>query len=176
MDNSAVEEERDPRGSAGPSVSYARRRAEEKRLRSKASGLARKSGTTLGCDDAGDHGNRGSDVQVNAKVLPAFIPVTEPQIVIWPLTEKVLPLDTLQPVFLIALDMSLDALRQVEVYKAQRPGRPVRLYNMVFGESVDEQNLLRSAGNYVPPHICLTSACFYHISFGQRHQKRDGSL
>eukprot|EP00050_Salpingoeca_kvevrii_P001990 m.184488 g.184488 ORF g.184488 m.184488 type:complete len:911 (-) comp10509_c0_seq8:183-2915(-) len=51
-------------------------------------------------------------------------------------------LDEMQPQFIIMYDPNLACSREIEVYKASRPGVPVRVYFMLYSQSLQEQRYL----------------------------------
>eukprot|EP00188_Purpureofilum_apyrenoidigerum_P004067 Plantae.Rhodophyta-Purpureofilum_apyrenoidigerum.ctg4445.p1 GENE.Plantae.Rhodophyta-Purpureofilum_apyrenoidigerum.ctg4445~~Plantae.Rhodophyta-Purpureofilum_apyrenoidigerum.ctg4445.p1 ORF type:complete len:915 (+),score=165.70 Plantae.Rhodophyta-Purpureofilum_apyrenoidigerum.ctg4445:149-2893(+) len=51
-------------------------------------------------------------------------------------------LDDLQPSFIVIYDPFLECIRQVELFKADRPGFTVRVYFMVYDKSVEERRYM----------------------------------
>lgn len=57
-----------------------------------------------------------------------------------------LVLDEYRPAFVVLYNADLALVRQVEVYKASQPGRPVRMYILSYDDAVEEQRF-RQAGS-----------------------------
>ncbi|KAK3753140.1 hypothetical protein RRG08_024418 [Elysia crispata] len=51
-------------------------------------------------------------------------------------------LDEMQPKYVILYDADMSLVRQLEVYRATRPGKPLRVYFMMYKGSVEEQRYL----------------------------------
>ncbi|RUS69234.1 hypothetical protein EGW08_023005, partial [Elysia chlorotica] len=51
-------------------------------------------------------------------------------------------LDEIQPKYVILYDADMSLVRQLEVYRATRPGKPLRVYFMMYKGSVEEQRYL----------------------------------
>lgn len=81
-------------------------------------------------------------------------------------------LHEVEPSFVVLYDAELSFVRQLEVYKAMRPGKPLRVYFLIYGGSTEEQkyltalskekkafeHLIRSGGVLVPVlHLCCSS-------------------
>ncbi|XP_072312281.1 DNA repair endonuclease XPF [Eucyclogobius newberryi] len=72
----------------------------------------------------------------------------EPLTVIHPLKGCVDPhsltrvLHEIEPSFVVLYDAELSFVRQLEVYKACRPGKPLRVYFLIYGGSTEEQKYL----------------------------------
>ncbi|XP_043945344.1 DNA repair endonuclease XPF [Protopterus annectens] len=72
----------------------------------------------------------------------------EPLIVIHPLQGCSDPysltrvLHEVEPRFVVLYDAELTFVRQLEIYKASRPGKPLRVYFLVYGGSTEEQRYL----------------------------------
>ncbi|XP_034564439.1 DNA repair endonuclease XPF [Notolabrus celidotus] len=74
--------------------------------------------------------------------------VKEPLTVIHPLKGLTDPhsltrvLHEVEPSFVVLYDVELSFVRQLEVYKAIRPGKPLRVYFLIYGGSTEEQKYL----------------------------------
>ncbi|KAL0983956.1 hypothetical protein UPYG_G00135180 [Umbra pygmaea] len=53
-------------------------------------------------------------------------------------------LHEVEPSFVVLYDAELSFVRQLEVYKATRPGKPLRVYFLIYGGSTEEQRYLTS--------------------------------
>uniref|UniRef100_A0A6Q2WVT2 DNA repair endonuclease XPF n=1 Tax=Esox lucius TaxID=8010 RepID=A0A6Q2WVT2_ESOLU len=53
-------------------------------------------------------------------------------------------LHEVEPSFVVLYDAELSFVRQLEVYKATRPGKPLRVYFLIYGSSTEEQRYLTS--------------------------------
>ncbi|MBN3288255.1 XPF endonuclease, partial [Polyodon spathula] len=51
-------------------------------------------------------------------------------------------LHEVEPRYVVLYDAELSFVRQLEVYKASRPGKPLRVYFLIYGGSVEEQRYL----------------------------------
>ncbi|GAA6101030.1 DNA repair endonuclease XPF [Tachysurus ichikawai] len=51
-------------------------------------------------------------------------------------------LKEVEPMFVVLYDAELSFVRQLEVYKATRPGKPLRVYFLIYGGSTEEQRYL----------------------------------
>lgn len=47
-----------------------------------------------------------------------------------------------EPSFVVLYDAELSFVRQLEIYKATRPGKPLRVYFLIYGGSTEEQKYL----------------------------------
>ncbi|XP_077406225.1 DNA repair endonuclease XPF [Vanacampus margaritifer] len=74
--------------------------------------------------------------------------VKEPLMVIHPLRGCTDPhsltrvLHEVEPTFVVLYDAELSFVRQLELYKACRPGKPLRVYFLIYGGSTEEQKYL----------------------------------
>ncbi|XP_077595383.1 DNA repair endonuclease XPF [Stigmatopora nigra] len=74
----------------------------------------------------------------------------EPLIVIHPLRGCTDPhaltrvLYEVRPAFVVLYDVEVSFVRQLEIYKACRPGKPLRVYFLIYGGSTEEQKYLTS--------------------------------
>ncbi|XP_029540900.2 DNA repair endonuclease XPF isoform X2 [Oncorhynchus nerka] len=51
-------------------------------------------------------------------------------------------LHEVEPSFVVLYDAELSFVRQLEIYKASRPGKPLRVYFLIYGGSTEEQRYL----------------------------------
>lgn len=51
-------------------------------------------------------------------------------------------LHEVEPGFVVLYDAELSFVRQLEIYKANRPGKPLRVYFLIYGGSTEEQKYL----------------------------------
>ncbi|TRY83980.1 hypothetical protein DNTS_006298 [Danionella cerebrum] len=51
-------------------------------------------------------------------------------------------LHEVEPMFVVLYDAELSFVRQLEIYKASRPGKPLRVYFLIYGGSTEEQRYL----------------------------------
>lgn len=51
-------------------------------------------------------------------------------------------LHEMEPSFVVLYDAELSFVRQLEIYKASRPGKPLRVYFLIYGGSTEEQKYL----------------------------------
>ncbi|CAG5130690.1 unnamed protein product [Candidula unifasciata] len=51
-------------------------------------------------------------------------------------------IEEIQPKYVVLYDADISLVRQLEVYKASRPGRPLRVYFLMYKGSVEEQRYL----------------------------------
>lgn len=51
-------------------------------------------------------------------------------------------LHEVDPMFVVLYDAELSFVRQLEIYKASRPGKPLRVYFLIYGGSTEEQRYL----------------------------------
>ncbi|XP_074518874.1 DNA repair endonuclease XPF [Halichoeres trimaculatus] len=74
--------------------------------------------------------------------------IKEPLTVIHPLKGLTDPhsltrvLHEVEPSFVVLYDAELSFVRQLEIYKASRPGKPLRVYFLIYGGSTEEQKYL----------------------------------
>ncbi|KAK5581094.1 hypothetical protein RB653_001122 [Dictyostelium firmibasis] len=64
--------------------------------------------------------------------------LSPPYIVIHPISKSLTILDEIRPTFIIVYDPDISITRQIEVYKAENPGTPIRLYFMTYSDSSEE--------------------------------------
>ncbi|KAM4819997.1 DNA repair endonuclease XPF [Thomomys bottae] len=78
----------------------------------------------------------------------AYGVLREPLVVLHPLLGSSDPyaltrtLHELEPRYVVLYDAELAFVRQLEVYRASRPGRPMRVYFLIYGGSTEEQRYL----------------------------------
>ncbi|XP_068161430.1 DNA repair endonuclease XPF [Antennarius striatus] len=53
-------------------------------------------------------------------------------------------LQEVEPSFVVLYDAEVSFVRQLEIYKANRPGKPLRVYFLIYGGSTEEQKYLTS--------------------------------
>ncbi|XP_047232671.1 DNA repair endonuclease XPF [Girardinichthys multiradiatus] len=95
-------------------------------------------------------GDEGKEEQLNLNVSSdAYYGVLkEPLTVIHPLKGCTDPhsltrvLHEVEPSFVVLYDAELSFVRQLEIYKANRPGKPLRVYFLIYGGSTEEQKYL----------------------------------
>ncbi|XP_072524217.1 DNA repair endonuclease XPF [Salminus brasiliensis] len=64
-------------------------------------------------------------------------------------------LQEVEPMFVVLYDAELSFVRQLEVYKASRPGKPLRVYFLIYGGSTEEQRYLTA--------LCKEKRAFEHL-------------
>uniref|UniRef100_A0A8B9KFS5 DNA repair endonuclease XPF n=1 Tax=Astyanax mexicanus TaxID=7994 RepID=A0A8B9KFS5_ASTMX len=64
-------------------------------------------------------------------------------------------LQEVEPMFVVLYDAELSFVRQLEVYKASRPGKPLRVYFLIYGGSTEEQKYLTA--------LCKEKQAFEHL-------------
>lgn len=93
-------------------------------------------------------------------------------------------LHEVEPSFVVLYDAELSFVRQLEIYKASRPGKPLRVYFLIYGGSTEEQkylttlskekrafeHLIRSANSPCLFLFDLLGSFFLCLSFLKRHQ------
>ncbi|XP_053496427.1 DNA repair endonuclease XPF [Ictalurus furcatus] len=91
---------------------------------------------------------KDEDVLLNLTSDSYYGVLQEPMTVIHPLKGCSDPyslarvLKEVEPMFVVLYDAELSFVRQLEVYKASRPGRPLRVYFLIYGGSTEEQRYL----------------------------------
>lgn len=82
-------------------------------------------------------------------------------------------LHEVEPTFVVLYDAELSFVRQLEIYKASRPGKALRVYFLIYGGSTEEQkyltalskekkafeHLIRSEPLLSSPSLCASVAC-----------------
>ncbi|XP_040923229.1 DNA repair endonuclease XPF isoform X1 [Toxotes jaculatrix] len=94
--------------------------------------------------------NEGEEEQLNLDLSSdAYYGVLkEPLTVIHPLKGCTDPhsltrvLHEVEPSFVVLYDAEVSFVRQLEIYKASRPGKPLRVYFLIYGGSTEEQKYL----------------------------------
>uniref|UniRef100_A0AAR2LUK8 DNA repair endonuclease XPF n=1 Tax=Pygocentrus nattereri TaxID=42514 RepID=A0AAR2LUK8_PYGNA len=64
-------------------------------------------------------------------------------------------LQEVEPMFVVLYDAELSFVRQLEVYKGSRPGKPLRVYFLIYGGSTEEQRYLTA--------LCKEKQAFEHL-------------
>ncbi|XP_053367000.1 DNA repair endonuclease XPF [Clarias gariepinus] len=91
---------------------------------------------------------KDEDVLLNLTSDSYYGVLQEPMTVIHPLKGCSDPysltrvLKEVEPMFVVLYDAELSFVRQLEVYKASRPGKPLRVYFLIYGGSTEEQRYL----------------------------------
>ncbi|XP_007426369.1 DNA repair endonuclease XPF [Python bivittatus] len=95
------------------------------------------------------NGERSEDLQLKLSSSDAYYGILkEPLTVIHPLNGCGDPyaltsvLHEVEPRYVVLYDAELTFVRQLEIYKASRPGKPLRVYFLVYGGSTEEQRYL----------------------------------
>ncbi|XP_026861910.2 DNA repair endonuclease XPF [Electrophorus electricus] len=102
-----------------------------------------------------------NDILLNLSSDSYYGILKEPLIVIHPLKGCMDPysltrvLQEVEPVFVVLYDAELSFVRQLEVYKASRPGKPLRVYFLIYGGSTEEQRYLTA--------LCKEKQAFEHL-------------
>ncbi|XP_076856443.1 DNA repair endonuclease XPF [Brachyhypopomus gauderio] len=121
---------------------------------------------------SGDEGERGEeeehqevveeeDVLLNVSSDSYYGILKEPLTVIHPLKGCSDPysltrvLQEVEPTFVVLYDAELGFVRQLEVYKASRPGKTLRVYFLIYGGSTEEQRYLTA--------LCKEKQAFEHL-------------
>ncbi|XP_023196553.1 DNA repair endonuclease XPF [Xiphophorus maculatus] len=103
-----------------------------------------------GGDDDEDHLMEEEEEQLNLNLSSDsyYGVLKEPLTVIHPLRGCSDPhsltrvLQEVQPAFVVLYDAELSFVRQLEVHRAGRPGKPLRVYFLIYGGSTEEQRYL----------------------------------
>lgn len=88
------------------------------------------------------------DLELNLSSDAYYGVLKEPLTVIHPLKGCTDPhsltrvLHEVEPSFVVLYDAELSFVRQLEIYKANRPGKPFRVYFLIYGGSTEEQKYL----------------------------------
>ncbi|XP_039216664.1 DNA repair endonuclease XPF isoform X1 [Crotalus tigris] len=95
------------------------------------------------------NGERSEDLQLELSSSDAYYGILkEPLTVIHPLNGCGDPyaltsvLHEVEPRYVVLYDAELTFVRQLEIYKASRPGKPLRVYFLIYGGSTEEQRYL----------------------------------
>uniref|UniRef100_A0A3B3ZE04 DNA repair endonuclease XPF n=1 Tax=Periophthalmus magnuspinnatus TaxID=409849 RepID=A0A3B3ZE04_9GOBI len=95
-----------------------------------------------------DEDDEGEHMKLDLSSDAYYGVLKEPLTVIHPLKGCVDPhsltrvLHEVEPSFVVLYDAELSFVRQLEVYKACRPGKPLRVYFLIYGGSTEEQKYL----------------------------------
>lgn len=90
----------------------------------------------------------GEELQLDLPSDAYYGILKEPLTVIHPLKGLTDPhsltrvLHEVEPSFVVLYDAELSFVRQLEIYKASRPGKPLRVYFLIYGGSTEEQKYL----------------------------------
>lgn len=101
-----------------------------------------------GDDDDEDHLMEEEEEHLNLSSDSYYGVLKEPLTVIHPLRGCSDPhsltrvLQEVQPAFVVLYDAELSFVRQLEVHRAGRPGKPLRVYFLIYGGSTEEQRYL----------------------------------
>jgi len=68
----------------------------------------------------------------------------EPHFVVYPLTGRRRLLEEFRPKFVVMYDPDIAFLRQLEVYKCENPGVPLRVYWLWYKDSIEQKKYLRA--------------------------------
>lgn len=106
-------------------------------------------------NEAAAMGSSGDEEEEEEEELQLDLPsdayygvLKEPLTVIHPLKGLTDPhsltrvLHEVEPSFVVLYDAELSFVRQLEIYKASRPGKPLRVYFLIYGGSTEEQKYL----------------------------------
>ncbi|KAL7979151.1 hypothetical protein Chor_015175 [Crotalus horridus] len=95
------------------------------------------------------NGERSEDLHLELSSSDAYYGILkEPLTVIHPLNGCGDPyaltsvLHEVEPRYVVLYDAELTFVRQLEIYKASRPGKPLRVYFLIYGGSTEEQRYL----------------------------------
>ncbi|XP_005095873.1 DNA repair endonuclease XPF [Aplysia californica] len=98
-------------------------------------------------DDSAEGDDKAKEFLMTSKDAYCGI-VTSPMTIIHPLHGCSDPhglartLEEVEPKYVVLYDADMSLVRQLEVYKASRPGKPLRVYFMMYKGSVEEQRYL----------------------------------
>eukprot|EP01105_Mastigella_eilhardi_P025813 TRINITY_DN715_c0_g1_i3.p1 TRINITY_DN715_c0_g1~~TRINITY_DN715_c0_g1_i3.p1 ORF type:complete len:562 (-),score=102.73 TRINITY_DN715_c0_g1_i3:231-1916(-) len=65
-----------------------------------------------------------------------------PYVIVHPVSTKRNLLEEVRPKYIVVYDPDISIIRQIEMYKAENPGIPVRVYFMVYEQSVEQQKYI----------------------------------
>uniref|UniRef100_A0A673ABY2 DNA repair endonuclease XPF n=1 Tax=Sphaeramia orbicularis TaxID=375764 RepID=A0A673ABY2_9TELE len=95
-----------------------------------------------------EDGSEEEEIKLDLSSDAYYGVLKEPLTVIHPLKGCVDPhsltrvLHEVEPDFVVLYDAELSFVRQLEIYKASRPGKPLRVYFLIYGGSTEEQKYL----------------------------------
>lgn len=98
--------------------------------------------------DEGDVMEEEEELKLDLSSDAYYGVLKEPLTVIHPLKGLTDPhsltrvLHEVEPSFVVLYDAELSFVRQLEIYKASRPGKPLRVYFLLYGGSTEEQKYL----------------------------------
>lgn len=138
--------------------------------------------------DEDDEEEEEEELQLDLPSDAYYGVLKEPLTVIHPLKGLTDPhsltrvLHEVEPSFVVLYDAELSFVRQLEIYKASRPGKPLRVYFLIYGGSTEEQkylttlskekrafeHLIRSANS--PCLFLFHLLLFFLFDFLKRHQ------
>uniref|UniRef100_A0A1A8PCK4 DNA repair endonuclease XPF n=1 Tax=Nothobranchius rachovii TaxID=451742 RepID=A0A1A8PCK4_9TELE len=93
-------------------------------------------------------GGKEEQLQLDLSSDAYYGVLKEPLMVIHPLKGCTDPhsltrvLQEVEPSFVVLYDAEMSFVRQLEIYKANRPGKPLRVYFLIYGGSTEEQKYL----------------------------------
>ncbi|XP_066496792.1 DNA repair endonuclease XPF [Tiliqua scincoides] len=105
-------------------------------------------GEELSSCQESDGEDKPGDLQLNLSSDSYYGILKEPLTVLHPLNGCSDPyaltrvLHEVEPRYVVLYDAELTFVRQLEVYKASRPGKPLRVYFLIYGGSTEEQRYL----------------------------------
>uniref|UniRef100_A0A1A8HP38 DNA repair endonuclease XPF n=1 Tax=Nothobranchius korthausae TaxID=1143690 RepID=A0A1A8HP38_9TELE len=95
-----------------------------------------------------DDGGKEEQLKLDLSSDAYYGVLKEPLMVIHPLKGCTDPhsltrvLQEVEPSFVVLYDAEMSFVRQLEIYKANRPGKPLRVYFLIYGGSTEEQKYL----------------------------------
>ncbi|XP_066520593.1 DNA repair endonuclease XPF [Hoplias malabaricus] len=119
------------------------------------------SGDEEGCKELDEEEAEEEEILLNISSDFYYGILKEPLTVIHPLKGCSDPysltrvLQEMEPMFVVLYDAELSFVRQLEVYKASRPGKPLRVYFLIYGGSTEEQRYLTA--------LCKEKQAFEHL-------------
>lgn len=99
-------------------------------------------------DESIEEAGKEEEVKLDLSSDAYYGVLKEPLTVIHPLKGLTDPhsltrvLHEVEPSFVVLYDAELSFVRQLEIYKACRPGKPLRVYFLIYGGSTEEQKYL----------------------------------
>lgn len=137
-------------------------------------------------DEGGEEVEEEKELQLDLPSDAYYGVLKEPLTVIHPLKGLTDPhsltrvLHEVEPSFVVLYDAELSFVRQLEIYKASRPGKPLRVYFLIYGGSTEEQKYLTtlSKEKRAFEHLIRSGNSPFLFSFGplrcfcerERHQ------
>ena len=76
-------------------------------------------------------------------------------------------LHEVEPSFVVLYDAEVSFVRQLEIYKATRPGKALRVYFLIYGGSTEEQKYLTALSKEKKAfeHLIRSEECLYFLRF-----------